>query len=41
MSPLETVQAESSTGRRTFDVALVLFVLAVAAVMGLGAGGVL
>lgn len=41
MSPLETVQAQSSTGRRTFDVALVLFVFAVMALLGLGAGGVL
>lgn len=41
MSPLENVQQESPVYRRTFDVALVGFIVAVAGVLGLSAGGVL
>lgn len=37
----EIAQSESRAGRRTFDGLLILFICAVAAVIALGAGGVI
>ncbi len=41
MSPIEQIQSESTSGRRTIDAALVGFIVAVSSFIGLGAAGVL
>lgn len=40
MSPREVVQSESMKGRRSFDGALIGFILAVATALALGGSGV-